>query len=209
MFADLTGRRCLVVGGGAVAERKAFALLRCGAHLTIASPVLTRRLTQAVRRRRIRHIARSFQATDVRGMWLVCAATNDPQVNGRVFRTATQYRIFTNVVDQPLLCSFIAPAILRRGPLTIAISTGGASPSLAKRIRRDMERMVGDGYVPMLRLLASLRGEAKRTLSTATARRRYFDRVISGRVFELVRAGKQPEARRAATRLLDRSARRR
>ncbi len=202
IFTDVRDRLCVVIGGGTIAERKVTRLLRSGANVTVISPMLTRRLARHAQQGMIRHLARPFRPVDLRGAWLVIAATDDPGVNERAFVHATRRRIFTNVVDRKPLCSFIAPAILQRGLLTVAISTGGASPSLAKRIRRDMERMVGDGYVPMLRLLASLRGEAKRKLSTATARRRYFDRVISGRVFELVRAGKQLEARRAATRLL-------
>lgn len=203
IFADLTGRRCVVVGGGKVAERKVARLLRCGARVTVISPTVTRRLSRDAQEGKIRRLSRPFRVADLTGAWLVYAATDDQRVNGRVSRSAAQRRIFTNVVDQTPLCSFIAPAILQRGTLTIAISTGGASPSLAKQVRRDLERTIGEGYLPMLRLLTRLRGVAKQRLPSFAARRRYFGQLLAGRVFELVKAGKPVEARREAERLLN------
>jgi len=202
LFADLRDRRCLIVGGGAVAQRKVTTLLRYGARITVVSPTLTKRLAAYARRGVIRHQARPFSPGDLRGVWLVYAATDDQRVNESVYRTATRRRIFTNVVDQPALCSFIAPAIFRRGLVTIAVSTGGASPSLAKQMRRDLARMVGAEYASMGRLLLSLREAAKRRLPTFAGRKRYFAQLVSGRVFQLVRAGRTQEARRVAKRLL-------
>jgi len=206
MFADLNGRRCVVVGGGLIAQRKVTTLLRCGADVTVVSPTLTRRLAGYARRRRIRHLARPFRPADLSGAWLVLAATDDQRANELVYRSATRRRIFTNVVDQKPLCSFIAPAIVRRGPLTVAVSTGGASPALAKRIRRELGEQLGGDYVAMLRLLASLRGVAKRRLPSPRDRKRYFDALVDGRVFALVKAGKPGEARRTALALLARRA---
>ena len=137
---------------------------------------------------------------------MVCAATDDQRINERVFRAATARRIFTNVVDQKPLCSFIAPAIFTRGPLTIAVSTGGASPTLAKKLRQDLERTIGAEYVPMLRLLAGLRGIAKRRLPHYDDRKVYFDRLVRGRVFGLVKAGKRRTARQEAVLLLQKHA---
>ena len=179
IFADLKGRRCVVVGGGAVAQRKVTALLRSGADVTVISPTLTKRLLGYARQGKIRHHARRFRPADLRGAWLVYAATNDQQMNELAFRTATRQRIFTNVVDQKPLCSFIAPAIVRRGGLTVAISTGGGSPSLAKRVRRDLERAMRDRYAPMLRVLAGLRGAARRRLATSSDRKRYFREALA------------------------------
>ncbi len=129
-------------------------------------------------------------------------------INGRVYRTANRLRIFTNVVDQPALCSFIAPAIFRRDPLVIAISTGGASPSLAKKLRRDFERTIGSDYPRMLRLLRGLRPIAKQQLPSYDERKRYFDQLVRGRVFEYVRKGNTAAARREALTLLGAAARR-
>lgn len=203
VFADLTGRRCVVIGGGLIAQRKVTTLLGYGADITVVSPAVTKRLAAYARSRRIRHLRRRFRPSDLRGAWLVYAATNDEAINRLVFRAAAERRIFANVVDQKPLCSFIAPSIMRRGALTIAVSTGGASPSLAKILRRELEGTIGADYVSMLRLLGGLRGVAKRALPSYQDRKRYFDRLIRGRVFELVRRGQHRQARRAALELLE------
>ena len=204
LFADLTARRCLVVGGGRLAQRKVQALRQCGASVTVVSPTLTKRLAAAARTGAIRHLARRFRARDLRAMWLVCAATDDERINLLVAQSAERQRIFTNVVDQTPLCSFIAPAISRRGPLTIAVSTGGASPSFAKKIRDEMAATLGREVPSMLRLLAQLRGAAMRRLPLSSDRKRYFDRLVRGRVFELVRRNKAREAKAKALKLLER-----
>lgn len=204
LFADLEGRRCVVVGGGLVAQRKVAMLLRCGARVTVVSPSVTNWLSAYARQGRIQHISRRARSTDVRGAWLVCAATDDQRINEQVYRTATQRRIFTNVVDQKPLCSFIAPAIFTRGSLMVAVSTGGVSPSLSKKIRDELAQRVGAEYVPLLRLLANLRGIAKRRLPRYEDRKRFFDQIVRGYVVELVRAGKRREARAEALSLLAR-----
>ena len=198
MFADLSGRRCVVIGGGLIAQRKTTVLLSCGARVTVVSPTATSRLRVYAREGKIRLLSRAFRPADLRGAWLVCAATNEEQVNERVSREATRRRIFINVVDRKPLCSFIAPAIARRGALTVAVSTGGASPSIAQQIRDRVDQAIGAEYAPMLRLLESLRGAAKRSLSTYQDRKRYFDRLVRGRVFDLVRADRLTAARREA-----------
>lgn len=205
LFADLEGRRCVVVGGGIIAQRKVTMLLRCGAVVTVVSPTLTPSLAWSAQRGRIRHIDRRFRPRDVRGAWLVYAATDDQRINEQVYETTTRLRIFTNVVDQKPLCSFIAPAIFTRGSLTVAVSTGGASPSLSKKIRDELAQRVGMEYAPLLRLLADLRGIAKRRLPRYEDRKRYFDQLVRGHVVELMRAGKRREARAEALKLLGRS----
>ena len=207
LFADLDGRRCVVVGGGMVAQRKVTTLLGCGAEVTVISPTLTRRLAALVHQGRVRGMRRRVRPGDLRGAWLVIAATDEPAINELVSRAATRARIFTNVVDQKPLCSFIAPAIFRRGLLTIAVSTGGASPALAKQLRRNFAVTIGVDYSRMLRLLKSLRGAAKRQLPTHHDRKRYFDRLVSGRVFSLVRQGRAKAARQEALALLRRARR--
>ena len=203
IFADLNGRPCVVVGGGLVAQRKVTTLLRYGAQVTVVSPTATPRLKAYARQRKMRYLARRVRPTDLQGAWLVYASTDDARTNELVYRTASRQRIFTNVVDQKPLCSFIAPSIFRRGWLTIAVSTGGASPTVAKRLRRELEQTIGSAYVPMLRLLASLRDVAKRRLPHYNDRKRYFDRLVGGRVFELVRSGHTTQARRQALSLLE------
>ena len=203
LFADLNGRRCVVIGGGMVALRKVTTLLGYGAKITVVSPTATQRLRRYAKQRKIEHLARRFRPSDLRGAWLVYAATDDQAINELVYRTATRRRIFTNVVDQKPLCSFIAPAIFKRDLLTIAVSTGGASPTVAKRLRQDFQRMIGSAYGPMLRLLMDLRGVAKQKLPSYNDRKRYFDQLVQGQVFELIRAGKAQRARQEALALLE------
>jgi len=202
LFADLGGRRCVVVGGGLIAQRKVATLLGCGAAVTVVSPTVTSRIRRVASQGKIRYVARRFQPADLRGAWLAIAATDDQAVNAAVFRAAERARIFTNVVDQKPLCSFIAPSIMKRGDLVVAISTGGASPTVAKRLRRDVERTIGDDYAKLLRLLNSLRPAAKRRLPSYNDRKRYFDQLVRGTVFRLVRDGRVREARRKALSLL-------
>ena len=204
IFANLNGRRCVIVGGGLVAQRKVITLLRFGARVKVVSPTVTKRLAAAVRRGAVTHVARRFRSHDLQGAWLVYAATDDHRINELVFRTATRRRILTNVVDQTPLCSFIAPSIVKRGDLVMAVSTGGASPTLAKLLRRALERLVGRDYAAMARLLESLRGVAKRALPRYDDRKHYFSRLVSGQVFRLVRRGRPRDARQAALKLLQR-----
>lgn len=206
LFADVQDKRCLVVGGGVIAQRKVTALLGCGARVTVVSPTATVRLKAYAAQGRIRHVPRRFKACDLKDAWLAFAATDDQGVNKAVYRAATRARIFTNVVDQKPLCSFIAPAIARRGGVVIAVSTGGGSPALAKRVRWDVERLIGGHYARMLRLLQGVRRAAKRRLPTYQDRKRYFDGLVAGRAFELIKAGRPAAARRAALQALTRMA---
>ena len=202
IFTDLQGRRCVVIGGGAIAQRKVTTLLQYGADITVISPTATRRLLAYATQGRVRYQRRRFRPADLRGAWLVYASTNEERINQLVHETAARLRIFANVVDQPQRCSFIAPAIMRRGDLTIAISTGGASPTVAKRLRREFARGIGEEYPRLLRLLAGLRAAAKRQLPRYNDRKRYFSELVEGRVFQLVRAGDTVAARREALKLL-------
>ena len=133
-FLDLRGRPCVVVGGGAVAWRKAKALIECGARVTVVSPDGTPALAASARRGAVRWTRRRVKASDLTRAWLIVAATNDPSVN----RLAARSGKLVNVVDQPALCTFIVPSIVRRGRLTIAISTAGDSPTVSKWIRQDL-----------------------------------------------------------------------
>ena len=203
LFADLEGKRCIVVGGGLVAQRKVTTLLKYGAAVTVVSPTVTARLGRSANAGTICLIQRRFQPQDLAGAWLAYAATDDRRTNQLVFRSAMKRRLFANVVDDAPLCSFIAPAIVRRGALVVAVSTGGASPSLAKKVRTDVGRALGHDYVPMVRLLAGLRAVAKNKLPAYRDRKRYFDRLVHGRVFTLVKAGKTRQAKRTALTLLE------
>jgi len=198
IFADLRARACVVVGGGPVAQRKVTTLLRFGARVKVVSPRVTVRLAQYGRAGRIQHVARRFRPGDLKGAWLAIAATAQTPVNDAVAREAAKARVFVNVVDQPSLCSFIAPAIAKRGELVIAVSTGGASPTVAKRLRQRVQRIIGPEYASLVRLMGSLRGVAKRRLPRYADRKAYFDRLLESDVVDLIQAGRTASARRRA-----------
>ncbi|MFZ5450840.1 MAG: precorrin-2 dehydrogenase/sirohydrochlorin ferrochelatase family protein [Thermodesulfobacteriota bacterium] len=169
LFALIADRPCLVVGGGAVGERKVQDLLAAGARVTVVSPELTPGLAALAAQGEIRYLADDFQEEQVKGMALVIGATDDMEVNAKVSAAAQALGVMVNIVDQPHLCTFIVPAQVRRGDLTLAISTGGASPALARKLREELEGHFGPEYGPYLallqavrtRLLAARRGDPK------------------------------------------------
>jgi precorrin-2 dehydrogenase/sirohydrochlorin ferrochelatase len=157
IFALIGGKPCLVVGGGAVGERKVQDLLTAGARVTVVSQTLTPYLEQLANRGEIRYLEGVFTPDHLEGMSLVIGATDDHQVNIWVSAAAQERGIWVNIVDAPELCTFIVPAQVRRGDLTIAVSTGGASPALARRLREALERRFGPEYGPYLVLLQEVR----------------------------------------------------
>jgi precorrin-2 dehydrogenase/sirohydrochlorin ferrochelatase len=177
IFLDVTGRRCVVVGGGEVAARKAESLLAAGAHVVVVSPSLDApSLTAAVDRGRVEHIARAYQRGDIAGCSLAYAATDDRDLQRAIADEARALGIPLNVVDVPDLCSFIAPAVVKRGALQIAISTAGAAPAFAARIRRELERQFGIEYgIALVVLRAARRRLHSGELDPAVRMRRLKD----------------------------------
>jgi precorrin-2 dehydrogenase/sirohydrochlorin ferrochelatase len=157
IFLELGGRPCLVVGGGEAAERKVRALLGAGAEVTIVSPVVTASLAAMARNGAIRHLTRSYQRRDVAGFALVHVATDDSVLNREIAAEARSLGISVNVADCRELSSFITPSVIRRGALQIAISTGGASPALARRLREQLESQFGPEYDLLLDVLRAAR----------------------------------------------------
>jgi precorrin-2 dehydrogenase len=186
-FLDLRGRRCLVVGGGEIGERKARALLDCGARVTLVSPSVTPGLAALAAGGRLVHRARPFRRSDPRGCALAVAATGDPCVDRVVAAAARRWRALVNVVDRPQRCDFIVPAVLRRGELQIAVSTGGRSPAIAREIRRRLERFFGPEYGELISRAGEARNRARAKARTAA------ERIEAGeRVARLVLAGRLP-----------------
>jgi precorrin-2 dehydrogenase/sirohydrochlorin ferrochelatase len=157
IFLDVTGSECVVVGGGEVAARKIEALLNAGAQVTVVSPRLSRQLDSFAARGLVTHLAREYERGDIRGCVLVYAATDDPKLHRELVAEARALGIPINVVDVPELCTFISPAVVNRGDLQIAISTGGASPAFAARLRRALEDQFGTEYALTLRVLRAAR----------------------------------------------------
>jgi precorrin-2 dehydrogenase/sirohydrochlorin ferrochelatase len=171
---DLRGRRCVVVGGGAIGAEKVRGLLACGARVTVVSPSLHPELHAAP----ITWRPRRYRARDLNGAFLVVAATSDRIVNERVHLDAEARGLLCNVADTPDLCNFILPAVHREGPIAVAVSTGGASPALAQRIRRDIAEVVGQRHAELAERMAALRPAAKERFATYEERRDFFQLMV-------------------------------
>ncbi len=178
IFLELRDRPCLVIGAGEVAFRKASALVAGGAKVTVVSPRLSAGIERLVRLGKVAWRPHRFQPNDLKGVELAVAATSDQPVNERAAREARARSVWINVVDQPELCSFIFPSVLRRGRLSLAISTEGASPALAKWIRRDLERRYGPEFKTLLDEAARLRPRVKQAVPGAGRRKRLFEKAL-------------------------------
>ena len=187
MFLKLKGKACLVVGGGPIAEGKITGLLRAGARVTVVSPEITPALMGNARRDEICWKPRSFHASDLDGVVLAIAATTSFEVNGLVYDEADRRGILCNAVDQPQQCHFYYPAVVDRGPLQIAISTAGLSPSLAQRLRKELEVQFGPEYERWVEWLGSVRSALMSRGSDFETRRRVLGRLASREVFERLR----------------------
>jgi len=172
---DLDGRSCLVVGAGPVALEKARGLLECGARVTVVAPQVLPELAALD----VELVRRRYLTSDLDGRFLVVAATSISSLNRRVYADAEARSVLCNVVDVPELCSFILPAVLRRDPIAVAVSTGGASPALAQRLRDDIAAVVRPEHAELAERLRELRPWAKAHLPTYEERRRYFADVVS------------------------------
>lgn len=154
LFLKLRGRRCLVVGAGKISEGKILGLLETGAKVYVVAPKASERIRRWAKTKRIQLEHRTFRPSDLDGMFLVVAATNSPRIHRAIFREAQGRKVLCNVVDVPPLCDFYYPAVVRRGKLQIAISTAGASPSLARRLREEMDVAFGPEYAGWLKHLS-------------------------------------------------------
>jgi siroheme synthase-like protein len=179
---DLTGREILVVGAGSVALEKIHGLLDVGARVTVVAPDVSEPVAVLARERRVALIHGFYRASDLDGRFLVVAATSVTAVNERVFADADARGMLCNVVDVPELCSFILPAVHRDDPIAVAISTGGASPALAQRLRDDIARQVTPEHARLARQLRALRPWAKARYPTYEARRDFFQQLVRERL---------------------------
>jgi precorrin-2 dehydrogenase len=171
-FLDLRGRRCLVVGGGPVGERKVRDLLACQARVVVVSPVTTPGLAALATAGLVAHRARRFRRWDVRGCAVVVAATGEAGVDAAVAAEARRRRALVNIVDDAARCDFIVPSVLRRGQLQIAVSTGGRSPALAREIRRRLEPLFGVELGAIVEAVGRERARTRMDALTPAARRR-------------------------------------
>jgi uroporphyrin-III C-methyltransferase/precorrin-2 dehydrogenase/sirohydrochlorin ferrochelatase len=198
LFADLSRRAVLVVGGGAVAERKVAALLGARAQVTVNAPTLTPQLQRWAAAGRIAHRRDAFREAWLERVWLVVAATSDGELNRLVATFAELRRIFVNVVDDAALSSFHVPAVVDRAPLTIAISSGGEAPMLARLLRERLETLLDPSLGALAALAARLRRRIRLRHPGLAARRRFYETLFAGPVAALLRLGRPDEARQAA-----------
>jgi precorrin-2 dehydrogenase/sirohydrochlorin ferrochelatase len=176
----LTGRRCLVVGGGEIGLEKVEGLLACDGRVVLVAPDAVPELQELAAEGSIEWLRREYRTEDLERTFIAIAATNDTDVNIRVYDDAERRAMLVNIVDVPPLCNFILPAIVRTGPLAIAISTAGASPALAKRIKRQVADEFGEEYARLAVLLNEVRGWAKGTLPTYQDRKAFFEEIVNG-----------------------------
>jgi siroheme synthase-like protein len=199
IFVDLRDRPVLVVGGGEIAERKVDGLLRADARVTVVSPTLTARLASWASAGGVRHLARAYRSGDLRGYQLAFVATDDGAVNAAVALEGRRRGVWVNAADDPAHCDFILPAVIRRGDLTVAVSTGGRSPALARAVREELEAYLTDDYVALAEIVGDVRRQLRvrrRSPSAETWRR-----ALGPDLLALVADGRGDEARR---RLLER-----
>ena len=194
VFMNVKGQRCLLVGAGEVASRKAALLARTGAYLVVVAPWVRDEVRELVTRHHGEIHQREFQDTDLDDVNLVVAATDNDAVNRHVSELARARRLPVNVVDQTELCSFIVPAIVDRSPVVIAISTGGSSPVLTRQIKENIEIMLPATYGRLASLLGSLRDRVKQGVSDFSKRTRFWEKLLSGPMPQMVLSGREQEA---------------
>ena len=191
---EMTGRRCLVIGGGAVAERKIAGLLEVGAEVTVISPKVTEAISHWSKNNSIQLTARCYQNGDLSGHELVFVATDDADVNDRVYQEGKSCGAWVNAADDPARCDFILPAVIRRGDLTVAVSTGGASPAATRAIREELDDYFTDDYVQLVQVAAEVRMALKEKSLNAGAGA--WNSALKGEFRRLIRAGKPEQAKK-------------
>lgn len=197
---DLEGKRCVVIGGGVVAERKVTALLDCGARVVVIAPQVTQAIGDLARQGTIELSSKPYTPGDLAGARMAIAAA-PADINAAAADEAQRAGILINVVDDPERCDFIVPAVARRGPVLIAVSSQGASPALSRRLREFIEEQVGPEYGELADLLGRLRPEVM-TAGNEETRRRIWAAILDSRVLELLREGRRDEAEREARRCI-------
>jgi precorrin-2 dehydrogenase / sirohydrochlorin ferrochelatase len=198
-FLDLKDKKSVVVGGGRVAERKIYALLKAGANVTVISPEITRKIKLEAQKGRVRHICRNYKRGDIDKAFIVIAATDSPDINKKVSGDAS---CLVNVVDTPHLCNFIVPSVVIRGPLTIAVSSSGVSPGLSRSIRMELEEKYGPEFSQYLELLRDIRKQAMKCIRDRKKRGSCLKAVASKKMLIMLREKGYKETKTKAETLL-------
>jgi len=187
---DIQNRSCLVVGGGGVGTRKVMALLKCGARVTVVSPVISERLQNLAETAPLTLKPRPYRTADIEGVFLVIGATDDEALNRQISRDAENRNILCNIADRPEVCNFILPSIVQRKDLVITISTSGQSPALAKKMRKTLEGQFGDEYGELLQLMGAIRKKLLRQAHEPEAHKPLFEQLINSDLSAMIRESK-------------------
>ena len=193
VFLEMKDRRCVVIGGGAVAERKVEGLVTAGANVTVISPEITDGLKELLKQGAIRHVAREYQTGDRAGYDLVFVATDNLEINAVVSSEARSLRVWVNSADDPDHCDFILPAVIRRGDLAVAVSTGGVSPAVTRAIREELDEYFNADYARFVQIAGEVRRELReRSVSPGASA---WNRALKGEFRRLIKEGKPVQAK--------------
>ena len=193
---SIRSRNCLVVGGGRVGRRKVATLLECGAQVTVVSLDASDAICALAKENRVALKKRSYAESDLEGIFLVMGATDDEELNRRIHADASKRNILCNIADRPEICDFILPAIVKRGDLSIAISTSGKSPAFAKHLKDKMEADIGDEYAIFLELMGAIRRKLLSQAHEPEIHKPLFNRLISGGLVAMIKEEKTKEINR-------------
>ena len=202
IYLSLKNKRVVVLGGGNVAERKVESLLGTGASITVISPEVTPRLHSLAQANQIQIHRRAYARGDCDGATLVFSATDDAHVSAAVFQEATKAGALINTADQPALCDFIMPAVVRRGDIAIAISTSGTSPGLAARLKRKIAKIIGPEYARFAELLSQARDEIRHTVQDAEERKAVHNRILDSDIMNRLKRNDSAGAKRRLRELI-------
>jgi precorrin-2 dehydrogenase/sirohydrochlorin ferrochelatase len=203
VYLNLKGRRVVVIGGGEVAERKIETLLDTGASVVVISPQVTRRIATLSNQKKIEIRNRTYLRGDCSDAALVFSATGDPEISVAVHQEATALGVFINTADQPAQCSFIMPAVVRRGDIGVAISTSGTSPALAARLRRKISGLIGPEYARLAELLSRIRPEIRGKIHSEGRRKDLHYRIIDSDIISLLKLDDAAPAERRLKQIIE------
>lgn len=189
VFLDLKNKKSVVIGGGSVAERKVVTLLSCKADVSVISPDITPRLRELAKKKKLTYIKKRYEDKDIKNAFLVVAATNNRDANKAVFAAAKKYKCLLNIVDKPDESNFIVPSLISRGDLTIAVSTGGKSPALAKQIRKELQQRYGKEYEIFIKAMGKAREQVLKNVPSEKARRQIFTKLAKSNIINLLKKG--------------------
>jgi precorrin-2 dehydrogenase / sirohydrochlorin ferrochelatase len=200
IFLEMKDRRCVVIGGGAVAERKVEGLVAFGANVTVISPTITDRLRVLLKQSVIRHVAREYQTGDRAGYDLIFVATDQSEINTVVSNEARSLRIWVNSADDPEHCDFILPALIQRGDLTVAVSTGGVSPAATRAIREELDEYFSADYARIVEIAGEVRRELRQKSVSPNAE--VWNRALQGDFRRLIKEGRFEQAKELLCKML-------